>query len=237
MSENYNPPSPPEEESGFYSDIVRRYETEVNRFVPGYAEEIVPLVAGEIIRKAHNEAILDIGSGVGNVDEIIVDQASPQSVDLVKISEPMIGESKRRLKDKNSTIRFHEMSAVDFEAESNSFDAVLSNLVIHNIPYEDKAILINNIHKWLKEGGIFVWTDLVSFSDAAELERCFEERKRIAVSMGATEEFAEENFRKEREDDHMITAEQMTDLLRQVGFQNSEILWTKYNEVVIRATK
>jgi len=237
MPEKYNNPSPPEKKGGFYSDMVRRYETEVNRFVPGYTEKIVPLVTGEIIRKAHNGAVLDIGSGVGNVDEIIIDQATPQSVDLVEISEPMIEESKRRLKDKNSTIRFHEMSAVDFEAEPNSLDAVLSNLVIHNIPSEDKLKLINNIFKWLKESGIFVWTDLVSFSDTAELERCFEERKRIAVSMGATEEFAEENFRKEREEDHLITVEQMTEILRQSGFQNSEILWTRYNEVIIRATK
>lgn len=237
MPEKYNNPSPPEKEVGFYSDIVRRYEMEVNRFVPGYAEEIVPLVTNEIIRKAQNGAVLDIGSGVGNVDEIIIDQASPQSVDLVEISEPMIEESKRRLKDKNSTLRFHEMSAVDFEAEPNSFDAVLSNLVIHNIPYEEKVRLISNIYKWLKEGGIFVWTDLMSFSDSAELERCFVERKEIALAMGATEEFAEENFKKEREEDHMITVEQMTELLEQAGFQDIEILWTKYNEIVVRVTK
>lgn len=237
MTEKYNPPSPPEQEKGFYSDIVRRYEEEVNRFVPGYAEEIVPLVAGEVIRKAHNGAVLDIGSGVGNVDEMIIDQGNPQSVDLIEISEPMIEESKSRLKDKNSTLRFHEMSAVDFEAEPNSFDAVFSNLVIHNIPYEGKSRIISNIYKWLKEGGIFVWTDLVSFSDSAELERCFAERKKIALAMGATEKFAEENFKKEREEDHMITTEQMTELLKQAGFQDFEILWTKYNEVVIRATK
>ena len=237
MPEKYNNPSPPEKESGFYSDIVRRYETEVNRFVPGYAEEIVPLVTGEVFRKAHNGAVLDLGSGVGNVDEIIIDQANPQSIDLVEILEPMIEESKKRLEDKNSTIRFHEMSAEDFEAEPNSFNAVLSNLVIHNIPYEDKVRLISNIHKWLKDGGIFIWTDLVSFSDTAELERCFEERKKIAISMGATEEFAEENFKKEREEDNMITVEQMTEMLQQAGFQNIEILWTRYNEVVMRATK
>ncbi|MBX7148941.1 methyltransferase domain-containing protein [bacterium] len=149
----------------------------------------------------------------------------------------MIEESKRRLKDKNSTLRFHKMSAVDFEANPDSFDAVLSNLVIHNIRYEDKSRLINNIYKWLKKGGIFVWTDLVSFSDTAELERCFTERKEIALAMGATEDFAEENFKKEREKDHMITAEQMTELLKQAGFQDFKILWTKHNEVVIHATK
>ncbi|MDA0208530.1 MAG: methyltransferase domain-containing protein [bacterium] len=231
----YNHPSPPEDR--FYSDIVRRYEVEVNRFVPGYADKIVPLVTGEIIRKADNGDVLDIGSGIGNVDEIIIDLANPQSVDLVEISEPMIKESKRRLKDKKTTIRFHKMSAVDFEAEPNSFNAVLSNLVIHNIPYENKVGLISNIHKWLKNGGIFVWTDLVSFSDSAELERCFEERKRIAVLMGATEEFAEENFKKEREEDHMITVEQMSKMLKQAGFQDIEILWSKYNEVILRATK
>lgn len=236
MPEKYNYPSPLEKKE-FYSDIVRRYETEVNRFVPGYAEEIVPLVTDEVVRKAQNGAVLDIGSGVGNVDEIIIDQASPQTVDLVEISEPMIEESKRRLKDKNSTLRFHEMSAVDFEAKPNSFDAVLSNLVIHNIPYEGKSQLISNIYKWLKEDGIFVWADLVSFSDSVELERCFVERKKIALAMGATEAFAEENFKKEREEDHMITIEQMTELLKQAGFQDFEILWTKYNEVVIRATK
>lgn len=236
MPEKYNNPSPPEE-VGFYGDIVQQYEMEVNRFVPGYAEEIVPLVTNEIIRKAQNGAVLDIGSGVGNVDEIIINQASPQSVDLVEISGPMIEESKRRLKDKNSTLRFHEMSAVDFEAEPNSFDAVLSNLVIHNIPYKEKVRLITNIYRWLKEGGIFIWSDLVSFSDTAELERCFAERKKIALAMGATNDFAEENFKKERQEDHMITADQMTELLKQAGFRDIEILWTKYNEVVIRATK
>lgn len=221
----------------FYSYIVQRYETEVNRFVPGYAEEIIPLVTGEIIGKVHNGAFLDIGSGIGNVDETIIDHANPQSVDLVEISNSMVEESKKRLKDKKADIRFHEISAVNFKADPNSFDAVLSNLVIHNIPVEEKEQLLKNIYCWLKYDGIFVWTDLVCFSDPVELERCFGERKKIAISMGATEEFAEENFKKEREEDHMITVEQMTEMLREAGFQKIEILWSKYNETIIRATK
>ncbi|MDA3815313.1 MAG: methyltransferase domain-containing protein [Patescibacteria group bacterium] len=226
-----------EKKQEFYSDITQQYEIEVNRFVPGYVDEIVPLVTAEVAKKAHDGAVLDIGSGVGNVDEIIINQSLPQSIDLVEVSKSMIEESKRRLKDKNSTLRFHNMSAVNFDAAPNSFDSVLSNLVIHNIPHEDKSRLISNIYRWLKEGGIFVWTDLMSFSDPAELEKCFEERKKIALAMGATEKFAEDNFKKEREEDHMITVEQMMALLKQAGFQNIEILWTKYNEVVMRSIK
>ncbi|PCI25659.1 hypothetical protein COB57_00355 [Candidatus Peregrinibacteria bacterium] len=237
MPEIYNPSSRLEAEKRFYSDIVRRYETEVNRFVPGYTEEIIPLVVGEVIKQAHNGAILDIGSGVGNIDEMIIDQGNPQSVDLVEISGPMIEESKKRLKEKNSTIRFHEMSAIEFSAKSESFEAILSNLVIHNIPVLEKEHLINNIYNWLKKGGIFIWTDLVNFSDSAELERCFEERKKIALTMGATVDFAEENFKKEREEDHMITVKQMIEMLKKANFQDIAILWTKYNEAIIRATK
>jgi len=237
MPEKLIPHHPPEKDQSFYSDLEGRYEIEVNRFVPGYKDKIVPMVTMEVGRKSHKGVVLDIGSGVGNIDEIIIDKFAPKSVDLVEISESMIKESKKRLKDKNCTLRFHKMSAVDFETEPSSYDSVLSNLVIHNLSYDDKVRLINKIYSWLQEDGIFVWADLVRFSDPAVFEKCLEERKKIAISMGATEDFAAENFRKEREEDCMITVEQMAAILKQAGFQNIEIIWTKYNEVIIRATK
>ncbi|MCI0479247.1 class I SAM-dependent methyltransferase [Candidatus Uhrbacteria bacterium] len=209
----------------------------MNRFVPGYADELVPLVVSEVGAKARMGKILDIGSGTGNIDKLIADRFTPQSMDLVEISKPLIEESRKRLADKESVIHFHEMDAVDFVAEDDTYDSALSNLVLHNIPLERKKRVIGNVYHWLKKGGTFIWTDLVDFSDPAEFKRCLEERRDIALSMGATKEFAERNFKKEREEDHAVTVEQMTEILEQVGFIKIEVLRKKFNVVTLKAIK
>lgn len=221
----------------FYRNIVDNYEVMVNRFVPGYVNEIVPLVTDLISRHASGGVILDLGCGTGNVDQKLIEKARPRLVDCVEVAGPMIQRAKEQLTHTSTEVKFHHMSATEYTTFSDTYDAVLSNLVIHNIPLREKQTLISKIYSQLKQGGLFVWTDLVTYDEPGVFDQHLENRKRIALDMGATEEFAEENFAKERDDDHVITLEVMKGMLETAGFNDIELEWEKHNAVVITARK
>jgi ubiquinone/menaquinone biosynthesis C-methylase UbiE len=237
MNPRYPKHSEQKNNDTFYKDIVTRYETAVTHFVPGYETEMVPAVIQEMARYSQNGRILDIGSGTGNIDVELVNVCTPSSLDLVEIAAPMLEESKRRLSDIYTTVRFHNVSAIEFEAAPSSFDSILSNLVLHNISVEEKKALLQHIYSWLSKGGIFIWTDLITFDDPDTFDSVLKERAEIARSYGETEEMIERNFQKEREEDHMITLKNMTQLLEDVGFDEVTFLWGSYNAATLRAKK
>ena len=61
-----------------------------------------------------------------------------------------------------SNVRFEEGNAVKLPFPNESFDAVASNYVYHNITRQDKQMLLQETLRVLKKGGVFAIHDLMS---------------------------------------------------------------------------
>ena len=61
-----------------------------------------------------------------------------------------------------SNVRFEEGNAVKLPFPDESFDAVTSNYVYHNITGQDKQMLLRETLRVLKKGGVFAIHDLMS---------------------------------------------------------------------------
>ena len=75
-------------------------------------------------------------------------------------------------------VRFEEGNAVKLPFEDESFDAVTSNYVYHNITGKNKQKLLLETFRVLKKGGVFVIHDLMSKSRYGDMDKFIEKLKK-----------------------------------------------------------
>ena len=75
-------------------------------------------------------------------------------------------------------VRFEEGNAVNLPFEDESFDAVTSNYVYHNITGKNKQKLLLETFRVLKKGGVFVIHDLMSRSRYGDMNKFIEKLKK-----------------------------------------------------------
>ena len=77
-----------------------------------------------------------------------------------------------------TNVRFEEGNAVNLPFEDESFDAVTSNYVYHNIVGKNKQKLLLETFRVLKKGGIFVIHDLMNKSRYGDMNKFIEKLER-----------------------------------------------------------
>ncbi|EFM25273.1 methyltransferase domain protein [Peptoniphilus duerdenii ATCC BAA-1640] len=77
-----------------------------------------------------------------------------------------------------ANVRFEEGNAVKLPFRDESFDAVTSNYVYHNITGENKQKLLLETLRVLKKGGVFVIHDLMSKSRYGDMNKFMEKLKK-----------------------------------------------------------
>ena len=77
-----------------------------------------------------------------------------------------------------ANVRFEEGNAANLPFEDESFDAVTSNYVYHNIVGKNKQKLLLETFRVLKKGGVFVIHDLMSKSRYGDMNKFMEKLKK-----------------------------------------------------------
>jgi phosphoethanolamine N-methyltransferase len=126
---------------------------------PGGPEEVAAIVDGIDLA---GKRILDIGSGLGGADVVLVKQHQAGHVVGIDIEEPLVQRSRQVVAsaglDKAIEIRLVEPGPLPFDDES--FDIVFSKDSIIHIP--DKAEFYKDVLRVLRPGGDFVGSDWLS---------------------------------------------------------------------------
>lgn len=77
-----------------------------------------------------------------------------------------------------ANVKFEEGNAVNLTFEDQSFDAVTSNYVYHNITGQNKQKLLLETFRVLKKGGVFVIHDLMNKSSYGDMNKFMEKLKK-----------------------------------------------------------
>ena len=77
-----------------------------------------------------------------------------------------------------ANVKFEEGNAVNLPFEDESFDAVTSNYVYHNIAGQNKQKLLLETFRVLKKGGVFVIHDLMNKSSYGDMNKFMEKLKK-----------------------------------------------------------
>ena len=139
------------------------YENYVGRWSRSVAHEFLKWLA------VPNESTwLDVGCGTGVLSHSILQFENPTSVKGIDRSEAFINFAKEHVQDKR--VQFEVGDAEKLNVDSESFDAVLSALMINFIPQPEKAI--KEMARVTRTGGLvaaYVW----DYADKMQLMRYF----------------------------------------------------------------
>lgn len=136
------------------------------RYVGRWSREVAPRFV-DWLRVRPDRRWLDVGCGTGAVCTAILDRSAPASVDGVDPSEGLLELAVDRL---GSRVTFHRADAASLPLDDDSFDAVVSGLVLNFVPDVDAALA--EMTRVSADGGVvaaYVW----DYSGRMQLMRWF----------------------------------------------------------------
>jgi len=207
----------------FYAALTRDYSTKIRQLVPRYDEMVECIL--ELLELCRPKTVLDIGAGIGNISALVLRRIPGSRVTAVEPSHEMSAEARRLNDCSGDRIEFVHQDIVDFVPHC-AFDAIFSNLVLHNIPLDERRPLLERLREWLEPGGCFVWSDLIRHADERVQTHFVEYRKAFALAAGCPSELVEQNFEKEAREDQPLTIEQMLEEAGRAGFRQATPVWT-----------
>jgi ubiquinone/menaquinone biosynthesis C-methylase UbiE len=120
-----------------------------------YFEQPIPddveIKLGQIVAKAtlnQNSFVLDIGTGMGVlIKHIIASGVLSKNIAAIDLSAKMLSKAR----DRYPEVQFWQGDVLDFEAQTNSFDAIFFNACFGNLFSPDAAVC--HVSKLIKPGG------------------------------------------------------------------------------------
>jgi 2-polyprenyl-3-methyl-5-hydroxy-6-metoxy-1,4-benzoquinol methylase len=107
--------------------------------------------------------ILDLGCGAG-MSTHPLHTAWPQAeLHAVDIAAPMLRYAHARSQALGVAVHYRQCSAAETPYEDGSFDLIVSNLLLHEIPQKVSKRIVNECHRLLAPGGVMVHNDLVGW--------------------------------------------------------------------------
>ena len=155
-----------------YTDVaeVECYEQRMSEFRDLAAEDAAIMATLALPINSH---ILEIGTGSGHFARTAA--KAGHRVTAVDVSPTMLQYAESHAKSERLTnIEFHHAGFLTFSAASATFEAVISVAVLHHLPDLWKAVALQNIHRVLKPGGLFLFGDVVFSWDGQNHSACFD---------------------------------------------------------------
>jgi tRNA (cmo5U34)-methyltransferase len=206
----------------YYKKLSKKYLVEARNFIPKYDEILKQIL--DLVQIKNSKKILDIGCGVGNLEELILKKFPNSQITCVEASLEMAQISKSKLAKYKENVKIIKIDILDFKP-NEKYDLIISNLVLHNISYNKKGKLLKKIRRWLKSDGIFIWGDLIKYDDKKMQEFFVNYRLKFGLKRGGSKKFAKRNFEKEKKHDFPLTIEKTLEILRKVGYKQPKKVW------------
>jgi len=207
----------------FYDNISNEYTDMLDKAVPKY-REMLWLMLHYIPKKFKPKKILELGSGTGNLTELVLEKFPNAEITVVDISEKILDECKSRFRSSTS-IKYCQSDFKEIDFERESFDLVISSIAIHHIKDEDKQILFGKIYSCLKQNGIFTYLDQCMGETKEIYQKNIEKWKIEAFKLGSTIDNWKTWMDHQDEHDFHATVKNQIMWLEDSSFKNVDILW------------
>jgi tRNA (cmo5U34)-methyltransferase len=206
----------------FYDRLAPRYDDAILRCVPRYAEMLDTLLH-YVPDHVHPTRILELGCGGGNLTERLVARFEQADVHAVDFSAEMLERTSDRVRSDRLHTIHSDFRRLDFEAES--FDLVVSTIALHHLDDEAKQDLFADIHRWLRPGGAFCYSDQFAGDTAATYAKHMATWEREAQALGVTTEEWAAWMQHQRDHDHHAPLRAQVQWLEDAGFDSVDCVW------------
>ncbi len=195
------------------------YDTMDHSFVNGlFADQFAQLLQNSTDRPAGRCRVLDVGTGTAQIPIEIVRRRPDVDIVAVDLSREMLklGQINLERAGVTAAIRLELVDAKQLPYASASYDAVISNSIIHHIP--EPLHSLREMVRVLRPGGALFVRDLMRPTDQATLE-CLVEQHAAGANPHQRRLFAD-SLRA------ALTVDEVAHLLQQVGLPSSWVTAT-----------
>ena len=135
---------------------TKQYDQFMNR-IRDISDENQKVVSA--LKLTGTESVLEIGTGTGELAIFLSNYC--KHVDAIDVSDAMLSQAMNKAATLSANnIQFHKSGFLTYAFKPDSYDAIVSQLVLHHLPDTWKLIALNRIFKSLKSGGRFYLKDI-----------------------------------------------------------------------------
>ena len=229
------------------SQIRHRFDKDVERFSnlqTGQSATVdAPLVLDLIMQAAaannpEATALLDIGCGAGNYTLKLLQALPGMAVTLVDLSQPMLDRARERVSQVDvGTITTHQADVRELDLAAGQFDVIVAAAVLHHLREEAEwEAVFAKLYRALKLGGSLWISDLIQHSTPHIQAMMWQRYGDYLVGL-KDEAYRDHVFAYVEQEDSPRPLLFQIDLLRQVGFEQVEILHKNSNFATFGAIK
>ena len=135
---------------GLFSNVAKNYDI-MNDCMSFGAHRLWKSELIEMLNIQKNDKIIDIGSGTGDLINLILKKITPNNIYSVDLNEQMLSYAIKKFKNKN--IKFIKANAEKLPFKDNTFDKYIISFCLRNLTDINKALLES--YRVLKPGGAF----------------------------------------------------------------------------------
>lgn len=216
MTDKYHSSSPSQL---FNQEMAESYD-EKNRSLSPISDNMHFLVRLVLAKLPPQSRILCVGVGTGAEILSLAEARKSWSFVGVDPSAEMLEVCRERLKQANVQDRCELVQGyVGAAPQDAGFDAVLSILVAHFIPRNERIDFYREIHDRLKPGGYVISTEICFDLDSAEFPEMLKNWERVQTLMGATPKSLQKLPETLRDILSVLSPTETKDLLKTTGFE------------------
>jgi ubiquinone/menaquinone biosynthesis C-methylase UbiE len=161
------------------SHSAELYEHQVELLFGGSADAMRRLVIAELRKKFGTSdgkglRFLEIGAGTGRSTRFVHLAFPKAKIVATDLSDPYLKEAQKKLA-KFNRIDFVQADGTALPFQSESFDAVYSVFLYHELPLTAREGILKESRRVLKPGGVFSLVDSLQTGDMAALDQILED--------------------------------------------------------------
>src|SRR3954470_4221535 len=228
-------------------EIRARFDREVERYAnleTGQSATVDATVALELIQQAalrtnpHARSLLDLGCGAGNYALKLLQALPDLEITLIDLSRVMLDRASQRLAGKTKgAIEAVQGDIRELKIGNERFDVIVAAMVLHHLRGEEEwNAVFAKLWSSLKPGGSLWISDFVDH-ECAGVHALMWDRYGRYLTNCKDETYRDHVFEYVLREDSPRSAPFQIQLLKQVGFQNVDILHKNTCFAVIGAIK
>lgn len=207
----------------FFDRLNGDYTATIERCFPRYREMLCSLIDYLCLSSAP-QAILEIGSGTGNLSVLLAQQFPQAELHLLDVSAESLQVCRQRLQSHPTAhSQLEDIRQAAFAPQS--FDLIVSSITIHHLTAEEKQRLLGSCLDWLRPAGTLAVADQFRGATAAVYAQHIDNWKQMSFAAGATPAEFEMWMEHQREHDHHDTLLDHLHWLTQAGFAPVDCVW------------
>ena len=215
---------------------TEKYDADIRRVIPGHENlhnEIENFLK-DYIASHEVHKIADLGVGTGLTAEKILKFSPSAKLIAIDFSDQMIDGAKKRLGNFDVDYQFGDYSEMDLEKD---FDVITSVIGVHHQNTEGKKKVFKKVFDSLKDGGVFIFGDLVTYRDKEEAAANDAKHYHHLVENAEDEKSLREWAHHHKFLNDLAPIEDQIEWLKEAGFKNVVVKFQHLNTALITAEK